>query len=88
MELKARGIPVVGVAYKDAPEKTAAFLARDGDPFAAVGQDPSGRFGLEMGIEGVPETFIVDEKGSIIALHRGPLTEDVMRDKIRPALGL
>lgn len=88
MDLKARGVPIVGVAYKDAPEKTAAFLARDGDPYAAVGQDPAGRFGLELGIEGVPETFVIDSDGTIIALHRGPITEEVMRDRILPALGL
>ncbi|MBL8559341.1 MAG: DsbE family thiol:disulfide interchange protein [Hyphomonadaceae bacterium] len=88
MDLKARGVPVLGVAYKDAPEKTSAFLARDGDPYAAIGQDPAGRFGLELGIEGVPETFVIDADGTIIALHRGPITEEVMRDRILPALGL
>lgn len=88
MDLKARGVPVVGVAYKDAPEKTAAFLARDGDPYAAVGQDPAGRFGLELGIEGVPETFVIDADGTIIALYRGPITEEVMRDRILPALDM
>ncbi len=86
MDLKARGVPIVGVAYKDAPEKTSAFLARDGDPYAAVGQDPAGRFGLELGIEGVPETFVIDDDGTIIAAHRGPITEEVMRDRILPAL--
>jgi len=88
MDLKARGVAIVGVAYKDAPEKTAAFLARDGDPYAAIGQDPAGRFGLELGIEGVPETFVIDNDGTIIAVHRGPVTEEVMRDRILPALGL
>ncbi len=88
VDLKTRGVIVIGVAYKDAPEKTEAFLQREGDPFAAIGQDPTGRLGLELGIAGGPETFVIDENGAILALHRGPLTEDVMREKILPALGL
>jgi cytochrome c biogenesis protein CcmG, thiol:disulfide interchange protein DsbE len=88
VELKNRGVIVVGVAYKDAPEKTEAFLRSLGDPYAAIGQDPTGRFGLELGIAGVPETFVIDENGKILALHRGPITEDVLRDKLLPALGL
>lgn len=86
MQLKADGVPIVGVAYKDAPEKTRAFLARDGDPFAAVGQDPTGRLGLDLGIAGVPETFVIDETGVIVALHRGHIDERVLREKILPAL--
>jgi cytochrome c biogenesis protein CcmG/thiol:disulfide interchange protein DsbE len=86
VELKGRGAIVVGVAYKDAPEKTEAFLRSLGDPYAAIGQDPTGRFGLELGIAGVPETFVIDEYGKILALHRGPITEDVLREKILPAL--
>lgn len=86
MELKEHGVTIVGVAYKDAPEKTQAFLAQFGDPFAAVGQDPSGRLGIELGIAGVPETFVIDENGVILALHRGPLDETVVRKTILPAL--
>jgi cytochrome c biogenesis protein CcmG, thiol:disulfide interchange protein DsbE len=88
VELKARGVTVVGVAYKDAPEKTQAFLAQLGDPYAAIGQDPTGRLGIELGIAGVPETFVIDENGVIVALHRGPIDETVLRDKIAPALAL
>lgn len=86
MELKGRGVPIVGVAYKDAPEKTRAFIAAEGDPFAAIGQDPTGRLGIELGISGVPETFVIDEAGVIVALHRGPLDEKAMRATILPAL--
>jgi len=86
VDLKARGVTIVGVAYKDAPAKTQAFLAQLGDPYAAIGQDPDGRLGLELGIAGVPETFVIDEDGVILALHRGPLDEDVLREKILPAL--
>lgn len=88
VSLKARGITVLGIAYKDAPESTKAFLQREGDPYASIGQDPTGRLGLELGIAGVPETFVIDENGKILALHRGPITDKVMAEKILPALGL
>jgi cytochrome c biogenesis protein CcmG, thiol:disulfide interchange protein DsbE len=57
-----------------------------GNPFAAVGLDPHGRFGLELGLTGVPETFVIGPDGTVRAVHRGPLTEAVLRDVIDPAL--
>lgn len=88
MALQARGAAVVGIAYKDRPEATRAFLDELGDPFAAVGLDPQGRFALELGVTGVPETFVIDAEGNIAAVHRGPLTEDVVSSIVLPALGL
>ena len=87
MALQASGVEIVGVAYKDRPEATAAFLNGLGDPFTAVGQDPEGRFALELGIVGVPETFVIGPDGTIRAVHRGPLTPDIIENTIRPALG-
>jgi cytochrome c biogenesis protein CcmG/thiol:disulfide interchange protein DsbE len=86
MALQASGVEIVGVAYKDRPEATVAFLNGLGDPFTAVGQDPEGRFALELGIIGVPETFVIGPDGTIRAVHRGPLTPDVIEGTIRPAL--
>ncbi|WP_292223128.1 DsbE family thiol:disulfide interchange protein [Brevundimonas sp.] len=76
LELKARGINVVGVAYKDEPVATRAFLDEMGDPFALVLVDHEGRAGLDLGISGVPETFAVDAMGRITAKHSGPLLND------------
>jgi cytochrome c biogenesis protein CcmG/thiol:disulfide interchange protein DsbE len=76
MALKAQGTPIIGVAYKDAPEKAQAFLDRYGDPFARTLQDPRGAAGLEFGVSGVPETFLVGADGVIKAKHSGPLTPD------------
>jgi len=73
--LKARGVPIVGVAYKDAPEKTRAFLARTGDPYARVLVDREGRAGIELGVSGVPETYLVDGSGRILDKISAPLTE-------------
>jgi len=76
MALKAGGAPIVGVAYKDAPDKAQAFLDRYGDPFARTLQDPRGAAGLEFGVSGVPETFLVGADGVIKAKHSGPMTPD------------
>jgi len=73
--LEARGVPIVGVAYKDAPEKTRAFLARTGDPYVRVLVDQEGRAGIELGVSGVPETYLVDGSGRILDKISAPLTE-------------
>jgi len=86
MALQASGVDILGVAYKDRPAATMAFLNQLGDPFTAVGQDPEGRFALELGIMGVPETFVIGPDGTIRAVHRGPLTTEVVEQVIRPAL--
>ena len=78
--MKARGVRMVGVAYKDAPDKTKAFLGRLGDPFAESLVDRDGRAGIELGVTGVPETYLVDGQGVIRAKHTGPLTEADARD--------
>lgn len=86
MEMKGRGVEILGVAYKDRPGAAAQFLNQLGDPFTDVALDPDGRFGLDLGIAGVPETFVVGADGTIRAVHRGPLTEEVIDTTILPAL--
>lgn len=71
--LAAQGVRIVGVAYKDKPEATRAFLARLGDPYAARLLDADGRAGIEFGLTGVPETFLVGADGKILEKHTGPL---------------
>jgi len=74
--LKQReGATIIGIAWKDKPEATRAWLARLGDPFAATGYDTDGKLALDWGLSGVPETYLVDGKG-IVRLHfRGPISE-------------
>ncbi|MET0272174.1 MAG: DsbE family thiol:disulfide interchange protein [Phenylobacterium sp.] len=71
--LKRQQIRIVGVAYKDAPQNTQAFIGRLGDPFAERLVDRDGRAGVEFGVTGVPETYLVGRDGVIIAKHTGPL---------------
>lgn len=74
LELKRRGARIVGVAYKDDPEKTRNFLTRYGDPFALILTDRDGRAGIDLGVSGVPETFLVGADGMVLAKHSGPLS--------------
>lgn len=75
MGLKGSGVRVVGIAYKDAPPNTQAFLTRLGNPFATALVDRDGRAGVEFGVTGVPETFLIGRDGKVLAKHTGPLTE-------------
>ncbi|MGD9980867.1 MAG: DsbE family thiol:disulfide interchange protein [Hyphomonadaceae bacterium] len=86
MALRRQGVEIVGISYKDRREASVAFLTELGDPFTIVAMDPEGRFGLELGITGVPETFVVGPDGVIRAAYRGPLTEEAVREEILPAL--
>lgn len=76
VDLKRKGVKIVGVAYKDAPANTQAFLNRLGDPFDLRLVDRDGRAGIELGVTGVPETYLVGSDGVIIAKHTGPLTAE------------
>jgi cytochrome c biogenesis protein CcmG/thiol:disulfide interchange protein DsbE len=87
MALRSRGVTIIGVAYKDRPEATQGFINELGDPFAEIALDPEGRFALELGVTGVPETFVIDAEGNIAAVHRGPLTQDDVDQVLTPALG-
>lgn len=86
MALQAQGVTVIGVAYKDEPEATRAFLDELGDPFTTVLVDREGRAGLDLGVSGVPETFIIDARGIVVAKHSGPLIEDADMARLTEAL--
>lgn len=85
-DLAARGLPVIGVNYKDDPAKALAFLDELGDPYARVGADADGRTGLDWGIYGVPETFVIDGDGTVLYRHPGPITPDVLEKRLAPAI--
>jgi cytochrome c biogenesis protein CcmG/thiol:disulfide interchange protein DsbE len=87
MALKERqGVVLAGIAYKDKPEDSRHFLDRFGNPYAHIGVDRSGMTGIDFGVYGVPETYVVDAAGRIRYRHVGPLTADDVRDKILPVL--
>ena len=72
-QLKARGAPIDGVAIRDTPEAVAAFLARNGDPYERIGEDPQSAVQIALGSSGVPESFIIDGKGVVRYHHIGPI---------------
>lgn len=80
------GIPIYGVNYKDDPTKALAFLNELGDPYAAVSADAEGRTARDWGVYGVPETFVVDGEGRVVARVAGPVTERTLERTILPAL--
>lgn len=77
---------VYGLNYKDDPAAARKWLADLGDPYAAIGADPSGRVGIDWGVYGVPETFIVDRDGKIRYKRVGPVTPQVMQDVMVPMI--
>lgn len=86
MGLAADGVTIYGVDYKEREDGAGeAFLRQRGNPFVAVGHD-EGAGGLEMGITGVPETFVIDAEGRIVAHYAGPLDVTTITRIIRPAL--
>ena len=83
---KDYGVPVYGIAFKDRPADTAAYIKELGSPYAKIGLDEGGRTGLDFGLMGVPETFIVDKTGVIRYRLPMPLDPDRIRDEIGPLL--
>lgn len=83
---KREGIVLYGVDYKDKPEDARAFLSELGNPFGKINEDRNGRVAIDWGVTGVPETFVVDGNGIIRVHYAGPISEDVVRRLILPAL--
>jgi cytochrome c biogenesis protein CcmG/thiol:disulfide interchange protein DsbE len=79
-------VPVYGLNYKDQTQAARGWLANLGDPYTATLVDANGRVGIDFGVYGVPETFIIDRQGVIRYKHTGPLTAEVVRTRIEPLL--
>ncbi len=85
VELKAKGVvPIYGINYKDQPDAAARWLDELGDPYTRTGADLDGRVSIDWGVYGVPETFLVDREGRIAYKHIGPLTPQIMSEKLMP----
>jgi cytochrome c biogenesis protein CcmG, thiol:disulfide interchange protein DsbE len=80
------GVRLVGINHKDTAVNARRFLARYGNPFALVAVDGNGRAGIEWGVYGMPETFVLDGRGAIVFKHVGPITADTLRRDIIPAI--
>ena len=79
-------VPIYGLNYKDEREDAVRWLDHFGDPYRGSGHDREGRVGLDLGVYGVPETFVVDRGGRIVHKHVGPLAPEDWEGTIRPLL--
>ncbi|MEH6629192.1 MAG: DsbE family thiol:disulfide interchange protein [Halopseudomonas aestusnigri] len=79
-------INLYGINYRDKPEDGLAWLNKNGNPYHRVGRDPKSRAGIDWGVYGVPETFIVDASGTIRYKHVGPLNTGDLEDTILPII--
>lgn len=79
-------ITLYGINYKDKPADAARWLTDLGNPYAAIGSDFSGRTGIDWGISGVPETFIIAADGTVVHRIRGPIVNQTALDELDAAL--
>jgi cytochrome c biogenesis protein CcmG/thiol:disulfide interchange protein DsbE len=77
-------VPIVGLDYKDEREAGKGWLAEHGDPYVLSAWDRDGKVGIDYGVYGVPETFVIDKAGVIRLKHVGPVTDTVIKEKIIP----
>ena len=83
---KSGAVPIHGLNYKDKPDDAQAWLDRLGDPYTRTGADISGRVGIDWGVYGVPETFIIGRDGLIVHKHIGPITPEALNKTIMPLI--
>lgn len=87
MDLAAGGhVQMVGLNYKDGREAGIQWLQQHGNPYRVSAYDPDGRVGLDYGVYGVPETFVIDKQGVVRLKHTGPLSEEFLRKTLLPLL--
>ncbi len=87
MDLKRNGtVPIHGLNYKDEPGAALNWLRNFGDPYDRIGSDLNGRVGIDFGVYGVPETFIVDGNGVIVRKITGPITPQILQKELLPLI--
>ena len=87
VDMSRRGIvPIVGLNYKDKRDEGMQWLAKLGDPYALSAFDVDGKVGIDYGVYGVPETFVIDKDGVIRYKQIGPITPEALEQKILPLL--
>jgi cytochrome c biogenesis protein CcmG/thiol:disulfide interchange protein DsbE len=83
---RQRIVALHGLNYKDPPDDAARWLAEWGDPYTRTGADVDGRVGIDLGVYGVPETFVIGADGRIAYKHIGPMTPEFVRDRLIPMI--
>lgn len=83
---KLQVAPIIGLDYKDKRDDAMAMLARQGNPYVLSAFDANGRVGIDYGVYGVPETYVIDKAGVIRFKHIGPITMELLNKKMIPLL--
>ncbi|MES2263750.1 MAG: DsbE family thiol:disulfide interchange protein [Pseudomonadota bacterium] len=83
---KQGAVPMVGLNYTDKRPDSTKWLSEFGNPYQVSAFDGDGKIGIEFGVYGVPETFVIDKRGVIRLKHVGPVTPEVVRDKLLPLI--
>ena len=81
---KSKLVPIIGLDYKDPRQDALNWLKQLGDPYVLSVSDADGRVGIDYGVYGVPETYVIDKQGVIRMKHIGPVTMQVLQEKIMP----
>lgn len=84
VKLAQRGVVVLGVDYKDEPDKARQWLSEKGNPYIAVLDDRAGKLGLDLGVTGAPETYVIDRNGIVLLRYQGPLDQRVWDETFKP----
>ena len=84
--IASEGVQVYGINWKDTPEAASAWLAKFGNPYTRIGSDPSARTGIDLGVTGVPETFVVDKRGRVRYKQIGPISVADWEQVLKPML--
>ena len=83
---RSKAVPLIGLDYKDKREDALKFLEQQGDPYTLSAYDLDGRIGIDFGVYGVPETFIIDKQGVIRHKQIGPITPEALQNEILPLI--
>lgn len=86
MRLAASGVPIYGLNWKDGAREAEALLKQKGSPYILTADDQDGRVGIDYGVTGTPETFVIDQAGIIRMKHIGPIDDAVWQQKFVPLL--
>ena len=86
LETLSERIKIIGISYKDIESDTIKFLQEFGNPYENIGVDHNGHIAINWGVYGVPETFLINNKGQVILRHAGPITESVLKELLIPKL--
>jgi DsbE subfamily thiol:disulfide oxidoreductase len=84
--LSGKGAVLAGIDYKDVPANGQAWLAKNGNPYDVIAVDRDGRTGIDFGVYGVPETYVIDKQGVIRYKQTGAVTPEIISEKLLPLI--